>query len=82
MSGDTYNLVQARYGSIAKYSDTTLQREVEENIARAFGYTAEDLSALPEKANLGLSCGNPVGFANVKEVWLCYLVLRAPTNRF
>ncbi|OJI88457.1 hypothetical protein ASPTUDRAFT_183383 [Aspergillus tubingensis CBS 134.48] len=67
MSGDTYNLVQARYGSIAKYSDTTLQREVEENIARAFGYTAEDLSALPEKANLGLSCGNPVGFANLKE---------------
>lgn len=82
MSGDTYNLVQTRYGSIAKYSDNTQSSEVEENIARAFGYTAGDLSALPEKANLGLSCGNPVGFANLKEVWLCYLVPRAPTNRF
>lgn len=82
MSGDTYNLVRSRYGFVAKYSDNIQHREVEKNIARAFSYTAEDLSALPEKANLGLSCGNPVGFANLKEVWLCYLVQRAPTIRF
>lgn len=67
MSGDLYNLVQSRYGAIAKQSINT-QRSKEENIARAFGYSAEDLSELPEKTNLGLSCGNPVGFANVKEV--------------
>ncbi|KAI9036764.1 putative arsenic methyltransferase Cyt19 [Aspergillus affinis] len=67
MSNDTYNLVQSRYGDIAKQSGTTQQHEKEEQIARAFGYSAEDLSSLPEKTNLGLSCGNPVGFANMKE---------------
>ncbi|KAA8650908.1 uncharacterized protein ATNIH1004_003598 [Aspergillus tanneri] len=36
-------------------------------IALALRLTAEDLSSLPEKTNLGLCCGNPVGFANVKE---------------
>ncbi|PYH40449.1 arsenic resistance protein ArsH [Aspergillus saccharolyticus JOP 1030-1] len=67
MSNDTYNLVQSRYGDIAKQTYTTQQHEKEEQIARAFGYSAEDLSSLPEKTNLGLSCGNPVGFANVKK---------------
>ncbi|RDH16514.1 arsenic resistance protein ArsH [Aspergillus niger ATCC 13496] len=67
MARDTYNLVQSRYGDIAKYSLNTQQSKVEDNIARAFGYTAEDLKVLPEKANLALSCGNPVGFANLKE---------------
>lgn len=69
MSNDTYNLVQSRYGDIAKQSYITQQHEKEEQIARAFGYSAEDLGSLPEKTNLGLSCGNPVGFANMKEVW-------------
>ena len=68
MSNDTYKLVQSRYGDIAKQSDTTQQHEKEEQIAKAFGYSADDLSSLPEKTNLGLSCGNPVGFANLKEV--------------
>ncbi|GLA02192.1 hypothetical protein AnigIFM60653_001593 [Aspergillus niger] len=67
MAKDTYNLVQSRYGGIAKHSLNTQQSKVEGNIARAFGYTAEDLKVLPEKANLALSCGNPVGFANLKE---------------
>ncbi|KAK5805964.1 hypothetical protein VI817_000222 [Penicillium citrinum] len=67
MSNDTYNLVQSRYGDIAKQSYITQQYEKEEQIATAFGYSAEDLGSLPEKTNLGLSCGNPVGFANMKE---------------
>lgn len=73
MSSDTYNLVQYRYGDIAKRTITTQHHEKEEQIARAFGYSAEDLVSLPEKTNLGLSCGNPVGFANIKEVW-CFTV--------
>ncbi|KAH8433155.1 uncharacterized protein LDX57_010789 [Aspergillus melleus] len=67
MADDTYNAVQTFYGNIAKKTNLAQQHEQEENIARAFGYSAEDLSSLPEKTNLGLSCGNPVGFANVKE---------------
>lgn len=35
-------------------------------VAAAFGYTAEDLAALPEGSNLGLSCGNPTATANLR----------------
>ena len=34
-----------------------------EQLARHVGYTAEELAALPEGANMGLSCGNPNALA-------------------
>lgn len=34
--------------------------------ARALGYSAEDLAAVPDGANLGLGCGNPVALASLK----------------
>jgi len=37
-----------------------------EELARVIGYSAEDLSALPEGANMGLSCGNPNALALLK----------------
>jgi arsenite methyltransferase len=67
MFNETYNLVQSRYGDIARQTATTKEHDKEESIARAFGYSADDLSSLPEKTNLGLSCGNPVAFAHVRE---------------
>ncbi|KAL5338073.1 S-adenosyl-L-methionine-dependent methyltransferase [Aspergillus crustosus] len=67
MSQNIYNEVQAHYGEIAKRSNTvTTQQDPEEQIAKAFGYTGTDLSSLPSKANMGLSCGNPTAFANMK----------------
>jgi arsenite methyltransferase len=36
-------------------------------VALAFGYTPEQLAALPAEANLGLSCGNPTAFASLRE---------------
>jgi len=38
-----------------------------ENISKQVGYSEEDLSAVPEGANLGLGCGNPVALASLKE---------------
>jgi arsenite methyltransferase len=38
------------------------------NVAQAFGYTAEQLQAIPAESNLGLGCGNPVAAASIKEV--------------
>jgi arsenite methyltransferase len=38
-----------------------------ENISKQIGYSEEDLSAVPEGANLGLGCGNPVALASLKE---------------
>jgi SAM-dependent methyltransferase len=35
-------------------------------VAEAFGYSAEELSAIPAEANMGLSCGNPIALANLR----------------
>jgi arsenite methyltransferase len=35
-------------------------------VAEAFGYSAEELAAVPTAANLGLSCGNPTAFASLR----------------
>ena len=39
-----------------------------DKVAQAFGYTKEDLESIPLGSNLGLSCGNPVASATLKEV--------------
>ncbi len=36
-------------------------------LAKAIGYDAETLAKLPEGANMGLSCGNPVAIAALQE---------------
>jgi SAM-dependent methyltransferase len=35
-------------------------------VAEAFGYTPEQLAAIPAEANMGLSCGNPTAFASLR----------------
>lgn len=35
-------------------------------VAAAFGYSPEELAAIPQEANLGLSCGNPTALASLK----------------
>lgn len=37
------------------------------SISRKVGYTDEQMQAVPEGANLGLGCGNPVALASLKE---------------
>ncbi|KAF8157807.1 S-adenosyl-L-methionine-dependent methyltransferase [Crassisporium funariophilum] len=37
------------------------------NVAKAFGYTEEQLESVPDESHLGLSCGNPVAAASIKE---------------
>lgn len=37
-----------------------------DELARAIGYDAHELAALPEGANLGLSCGNPAAIAALR----------------
>ncbi|MFC1916234.1 arsenite methyltransferase [Chloroflexota bacterium] len=38
-----------------------------ETISRKIGYTDEELSSVPEDANLGLGCGNPIALASLAE---------------
>lgn len=37
------------------------------DISKGIGYTEEELGVLPEGANLGLGCGNPVALASLKR---------------
>ena len=37
-----------------------------EDLARQIGYSVDEIRALPEGANMGLSCGNPTAIANLK----------------
>ena len=38
-----------------------------EDLSRQVGYTENDINSVPEGANLGLGCGNPVALASLKE---------------
>jgi SAM-dependent methyltransferase len=38
-----------------------------ESISRQVGYSLEEIQAVPEGANLGLGCGNPLALASIKE---------------
>lgn len=63
-SKEIYDQVNNRYGSIVK-SNTG---RYEQTVAKAFGYSEQDLASIPEGANLGLSCGNPTAIARLREV--------------
>ncbi|GKU07865.1 sam-dependent methyltransferase coq5 family protein [Fusarium langsethiae] len=62
-SKDIYEQVDKRYGSVRK----TSTGKYEQTVAKAFGYTEEELAGIPEGANLGLSCGNPTVLAKLRE---------------
>uniref|UniRef100_A0A7V0Z774 Arsenite methyltransferase n=1 Tax=candidate division WOR-3 bacterium TaxID=2052148 RepID=A0A7V0Z774_UNCW3 len=41
--------------------------DIAQDISKKIGYTEEELTVVPEGANLGLGCGNPVALASLKE---------------
>jgi ubiquinone/menaquinone biosynthesis C-methylase UbiE len=57
--------VRRKYGAVADSSLTGDHAGVRA-VAEAFGYTPEELASIPAEANMGLSCGNPTAFANLK----------------
>ncbi len=68
--------VRDRYGNIAKRAGSCCQPAMStgcgcgpsaETISIDIGYSPEDLKAVPDGANLGLGCGNPVALAGLKE---------------
>jgi arsenite methyltransferase len=65
MSKQIEQAVRDRYGSFAQSSLSTDNDDVRA-VAEAFGYSAEELSSIPAEANMGLSCGNPTAYANLR----------------
>ena len=61
-----YEKVKEHYSLAATNSGAS--NEYGRKVATAFGYTAEELVNTPDDANLGLSCGNPLALAKLKEV--------------
>jgi arsenite methyltransferase len=66
--------VRKRYAKIAKTSNSSCcssscgcGRQSIEEMSRMIGYSDEELSSVPEGANMGLGCGNPSALASLKE---------------
>jgi len=69
--------VRERYGSIVKEGHPAISAAFPASccsksakplneLSKRMGYSEEQLASVPEGANMGLSCGNPVGIANVR----------------
>lgn len=59
------------YEEVAKHysaASQTTSVKYGETVAKSFGYTEEELANIPEGANLGLSCGNPLAITSLREV--------------
>jgi arsenite methyltransferase len=68
-------VVREGYGKIAKQDNPCCapaksccgSTNSTQDISRKIGYSEEELKAVPEGANLGLGCGNPIALASLKE---------------
>ena len=56
--------VRNQYAEVAKSSLSNDSAAVR-SVAAAFGYSQDELASIPEQANMGLSCGNPLALASV-----------------
>lgn len=70
-----HKIVKQRYGQIAKSSGSCCgsanagccgSSPSAEELSASVGYTPEELAVIPEGANLGLGCGNPVALASLQ----------------
>ncbi|GAQ05111.1 putative arsenite methyltransferase [Aspergillus lentulus] len=66
-STETIQAVQDYYGGLAERGSADKFEDYQTSVAKAFGYNPEDLKSLPENANLGVSCGNPLALASLRE---------------
>ena len=68
-------VVKEGYGKIAKQGSSCCgpanpccgSTDQAQDISRNIGYSNEELKSVPEGANLGLGCGNPVALASLRE---------------
>jgi SAM-dependent methyltransferase len=72
---ETKKVVREGYAKIAKQdspccapvSSCCGSTDLAQDISKQIGYTDEELGVVPEGANLGLGCGNPVALASLRE---------------
>lgn len=66
------NFIKKVYSSIAKTKTKSCCGPIScgstiPNVSERIGYTKEELESIPQEANMGLGCGNPVAIASLKE---------------
>lgn len=72
---ETRKIVREGYAKVAKQKGSCCApvasccggTDRTQEISKKMGYTEEELNVVPEGANLGLGCGNPVALASLKE---------------
>src|SRR5229473_2755451 len=65
MSESIVEQVREKYASVAGSALSSDHAGVRA-VAEAFGYSPEELASIPAEANMGLSCGNPTAYANLR----------------
>ncbi len=60
-------LVRDAYATIAQSPSCGCGCNCSTDIAESLGYSNDDLAVIPDGANLGLSCGNPVALSSLSE---------------
>jgi arsenite methyltransferase len=75
MLEDIRKKVQERYGQIAAGQGSCCgpakggcgcSSSSSQDLSKSVGYSADELQAIPQEANLGLGCGNPLALAALK----------------
>ena len=82
----TQKVVREAYGKIAQGQEGcgcgTCGPDTKE-FAKSIGYSEEELEAIPDEANLALSCGNPVALASprcsLNSLILSYAISYTPS---
>ncbi len=72
---DTIKIVRQGYAKVAMQGSSCCgpsstccgTPDTAKDISKKIGYTDEELQSMPDGANLGLGCGNPVAIASLKE---------------
>lgn len=68
MKKETKKVVREEYAKVAEERRSCCGTpDSAQNISRKVGYSEDELKSVPEGANLGLGCGNPVAIASLKE---------------
>lgn len=65
---ESYGQIAKKGGSCCSVSSSCCgEPNIITEISKRIGYTEKDLQVVPEGANLGLGCGNPVALASLQE---------------
>jgi SAM-dependent methyltransferase len=62
---ESYSRVAKNSGSCCSSGSCTSAKP--QSISKKIGYSEDQIGAVPEGANLGLGCGNPIAFASLNE---------------